>query len=40
MTYDQCKTCYEVNDRDCIGYEDRMREAQETLEAEREGRES
>ena len=28
MTYDQCRTCYEVNDRDCCGYEDRMQEAQ------------
>jgi len=28
MTYDQCLTCWEVNERDCCGYEDRMREAQ------------
>ena len=38
MTYDQCRTCYEVNDRDCCGYEDRMQEAREMLEAQREAK--
>lgn len=45
MSFDQCRTCYEVNERDCIGYEDRMDEAQRdmewaTEEAAREPREA
>ena len=41
MTRDQCKTCYEVNDRDCCGYEDRMAEREwATEEAVREPREA
>ena len=44
MTLIQCRTCYEVNERDCCGYENRMREARElewaTEEAAREPREA
>ena len=34
MSLIQCQTCYEVNDRDCVGYEDRMQEAREASRAE------
>lgn len=36
MTLDQCRTCWEVNERDCCGYEDRMREAEEAQRGARD----